>query len=151
MSLGQRRLPEKFADNLAAIQTLKKVESEKRNATPDEQEFLSKYTGWGGLSKVFEPDNKHYPEVKELLTDDEFAAARKSTMTAFYTSPVIIKEMYAKLAEMGFNGGKLLEPSCGIGNFIGMIPGNNTQVTGIELDSLTGRIAFPAYGTLPMA
>ena len=145
LSLGQRRLPEKFADNLAAIQTLKKIENENRSATPDEQEILSKYTGWGGLSKVFEPDNKHYPEVKELLTDDEFAAARKSTMTAFYTPPVIIKEMYAKLAEMGFNGGKLLEPSCGIGNFIGMIPGNNTQVTGIELDSLTGRIAQQLY------
>ena len=84
-------------------------------------------------------------EVRELLTDDEFEAARKSTMTAFYTSPVIIKEMYAKLADMGFDGGRLLEPSCGIGNFIGMIPGDNTKVTGVELDSLTGRIAQKLY------
>ena len=145
LSLGQRKLSEKFEDNLNAIKTLKQLEAEDRTATPSEQETLSKYTGWGGLSKVFEPDNKHYPEVKSLLNDDEFAAARKSTMTAFYTSPVIIKEMYAKLAEMGFNGGKLLEPSCGIGNFIGMIPGNNTSVTGIELDSLTGRIAQKLY------
>ena len=84
-------------------------------------------------------------EVRELLTDDEFEAARKSTMTAFYTSPVIIKEMYAKLADMSFDGGRLLEPSCGIGNFIGMIPGDNTKVTGVELDSLTGRIAHKLY------
>lgn len=145
LSLGQRKLSEKFADNLAAIRTLKQLETEDRNATKAEQEILSRYTGWGGMSKAFEPDNKHYPEVRALLTDDEFAAARKSTMTAFYTSPVIIKEMYAKLADMGFNGGRLLEPSCGIGNFIGMIPGSNTSVTGIELDSLTGRIAKKLY------
>ena len=145
LSLGQRPTAEKFKDNLAAIRTLKQLEAEDRNATPEEQEILSKYTGWGGMSKVFEHTNKHYPEVRELLTDDEFAAARKSTMTAFYTSPVIIKEMYAKLADMGMNGGRLLEPSCGIGNFIGMIPGSNTKVTGIELDSLTGRIAQKLY------
>ena len=145
LSLGQRPTAEKFKDNLAAIKTLKQLEAEDRNATPEEQEILSKYTGWGGMSKVFEPTNKHYPEVRELLTDDEFAAARKSTMTAFYTSPVIIKEMYAKLADMGMNGGRMLEPSCGIGNFIGMMPGNNTKVTGVELDSLTGRIAQKLY------
>ena len=145
LSLGQRKNAVKFEDNLTAIRTLKQLEAEDRDAAPDEQEILSKYTGWGGLAKVFEPDNKHYKEVKELLTDDEFEAARKSTMTAFYTSPIIIKEMYAKLAEMGMNGGRLLEPSCGIGNFIGMIPGSNTRVTGIELDSLTGRIAQKLY------
>ena len=145
LSLGQRKNAVKFEDNLAAIRTLKQLEAEDRQATPEEQETLSKYTGWGGFAKVFEPDNKHYKEVKELLTDDEFEAARKSTMTAFYTSPVIIKEMYAKLAEMGMNGGRLLEPSCGIGNFIGMMPGSNTRVTGIELDSLTGRIAKKLY------
>ena len=145
LMLGQKKPLEKLADNLAAIRTLKQLEAEDRQATPEKQETLSKYTGWGGLSKVFEPDNKHYPEVRELLTDDEFKAARKSTMTAFYTSPVIIKEMYAKLADMGFDGGKLLEPSCGIGNFIGMIPGDNTKVTGVELDSLTGRIAQKLY------
>ena len=145
LMLGQKKPLDKFYDNLAAIRTLKLLEAEDRQATPEEQEILSRYTGWGGLAKAFEPDNKHYPEVRELLTDDELAAARKSTMTAFYTSPVIIKEMYAKLAEMGFNGGRLLEPSCGIGNFIGMIPDNQTQVTGIELDSLTGRIAQKIY------
>ena len=145
LSLGQRKTAVKFEDNLAAIRTLKQLEAEDRDATSEEQEILSKYTGWGGMAKVFEPDNRHYQEVRELLTDDEFEAARKSTMTAFYTSPVIIKEMYAKLAEMGMNGGRLLEPSCGIGNFIGMIPGSNTRVTGIELDSLTGRIAQKLY------
>ena len=145
LSLGQRKTAVKFEDNLAAIRTLKQLEAEDRDATPEEQEILSKYTGWGGMAKVFEPENRHYQEVRELLTDDEFEAARKSTMTAFYTSPVIIKEMYAKLAEMGMNGGRLLEPSCGIGNFIGMIPGSNTRVTGIELDSLTGRIAQKLY------
>lgn len=145
LMLGQKKPLDKLADNLAAIRTLKHIEAENREATPKEQVILSKYTGWGGLSKVFEPENKHYQEVRELLTDDEYAAARKSTLTAFYTSPVIIKEMYAKLADMGFNGGKLLEPSCGIGNFIGMIPGSNTKVTGIELDSLTGRIAQKLY------
>ena len=145
LSLGQRKTAVKFEDNLAAIRTLKQLEAEDRDATPEEQEILSKYTGWGGMAKVFEPDNRHHQEVRELLTDDEFEAARKSTMTAFYTSPVIIKEMYAKLAEMGMNGGRLLEPSCGIGNFIGMIPGSNTRVTGIELDNLTGRIAQKLY------
>jgi len=145
LSLGQRKTAVKFEDNLAAIRTLKQLEAEDRDATPEEQEILSKYTGWGGMAKVFEPENRHYQEVRELLTDDEFEAARKSTMTAFYTSPVIIKEMYAKLGYMGMNGGRLLEPSCGIGNFIGMIPGSNTRVTGIELDSLTGRIAQKLY------
>jgi len=145
LSLGQRKTAVKFEDNLAAIRTLKQLEAEDRDATPEEQEILSKYTGWGGMAKVFEPENRHYQEVRELLTDDEFEAARKSTMTAFYTSPVIIKEMYAKLGDMGMNGGRLLEPSCGIGNFIGMIPGSNTRVTGIELDSLTGRIAQKLY------
>ena len=145
LMLGQKKPLDKFNDNLAAIRTLKQLEAEDRQATPEEQEILSRYTGWGGLAKAFEPENKHYSEVKELLTDDEYEAARKSTMTAFYTSPVIIKEMYAKLADMGFDGGKLLEPSCGIGNFIGMIPGDNTKVTGVELDSLTGRIAQKLY------
>ena len=145
LMLGQKKKLEKFNDNLAAIRTLKQLEAEDRQATPEEQEILSRYTGWGGLAIAFEPDNKHYSEVRELLTDDEFEAARKSTMTAFYTSPIIIKEMYSKLADMGFDGGRLLEPSCGIGNFIGMIPGDNTKVTGVELDSLTGRIAQKLY------
>ena len=147
LSLGQRKPLEKYQDNIAAIKTLKQLEAENRNATPEEQEILSKYTGWGGMAKVFELGNSHYDEVKGLLTSDEYAAARKSAMSAFYTSPVIIKEIYSKLSDMGFSkGGKLLEPSCGVGNFIGMIPEDmQAKVTGIELDSLTGRIAKKLY------
>lgn len=146
LSLGQRKPLEKYQDNIAAIKTLKQLETENRTATPEEQEILSKYTGWGGMSKVFELGNSHYDEVKGLLTSDEYAAARKSAMSAFYTSPVIIKEIYSKLSDMGFSKGKLLEPSCGVGNFIGMIPEDmQAKVTGIELDSLTGRIAKKLY------
>lgn len=146
LSLGQRKPLEKYQDNIAAIKTLKQLEAENRNATPEEQEILSKYTGWGGMAKVFELGNSHYDEVKGLLTSDEYAAARKSAMSAFYTSPVIIKEIYSKLSDMGFSKGKLLEPSCGVGNFIGMIPQDmQAKITGIELDSLTGRIAKKLY------
>lgn len=146
LSLGQRKPLEKFNDNISAIKTLKLLEAEDRAASPEEQEILSKYTGWGGLSKAFEIGNRHYHEVKSLLTDNEYSAARKSTMSAFYTSPIIIKEIYSKLAEMGFSAGKMLEPSCGVGNFIGMIPKSiQAKVTGIELDSLTGRIAKKLY------
>lgn len=146
LSLGQRKPLEKYQDNIAAIKTLKQLEAENRNATSEEQEVLSKYTGWGGMAKVFELGNNHYDEVKGLLTNDEYAAARKSAMSAFYTSPVIIKEIYFKLSDMGFSKGKLLEPSCGVGNFIGMIPEDmQAKVTGIELDSLTGRIAKKLY------
>lgn len=146
LSLGQRKPLEKYQDNIAAIKTLKQLETENRTATPEEQEILSKYTGWGGMAKVFELGNNHYDEVKGLLTNDEYAAARKSAMSAFYTSPVIIKEIYSKLSDMGFSKGKLLEPSCGVGNFIGMIPQDmQAKITGIELDSLTGRIAKKLY------
>ena len=146
LSLGQRKPLEKYQDNITAIKTLKQLEAENRNATPEEQEILSKYTGWGGMAKVFELGNSHYDEVKGLLTNDEYAAARKSAMSAFYTSPVIIKEIYSKLSDMGFLKGKLLEPSCGVGNFIGMIPQDmQAKITGIELDSLTGRIAKKLY------
>lgn len=146
LSLGQRKPLEKYQDNIAAIKTLKQLETENRTATPEEQEILSKYTGWGGMAKVFELGNSHYDEVKGLLTNDEYAAARKSAMSAFYTSPVIIKEIYSKLSDMGFSKGKLLEPSCGVGNFIGMIPQDmQAKITGIELDSLTGRIAKKLY------
>lgn len=146
LSLGQRKPLEKYQDNIAAIKTLKQLETENRTATPEEQEILSKYTGWGGMAKVFELGNSHYDEVKGLLTSDEYAAARKSAMSAFYTSPVIIKEIYSKLSDMGFSKGKLLEPSCGVGNFIGMIPQDmQAKITGIELDSLTGRIAKKLY------
>lgn len=146
LSLGQRKPLEKYQDNIAAIKTLKQLETENRTATPEEQEILSKYTGWGGMAKVFELGNSHYDEVKGMLTNDEYAAARKSAMSAFYTSPVIIKEIYSKLSDMGFSKGKLLEPSCGVGNFIGMIPQDmQAKITGIELDSLTGRIAKKLY------
>ena len=105
LSLGQRKPLEKYQDNIAAIKTLKQLETENRTATPEEQEILSKYTGWGGMAKVFELGNSHYDEVKGLLTSDEYAAARKSAMSAFYTSPVIIKEIYSKLSDMGFSKG----------------------------------------------
>ena len=144
--LGAVKQSEKYQNNINAIKTLKSIETENRKATKDEQEVLSKYVGWGGLSSVFQPNHKCYNELKSLLTDSEYEQARKSTMTAFYTSPVIIREMYNKLADMGFTGGTLLEPSCGVGNFIGMIPNNiNTRVTGVELDSITGRIATQLY------
>ncbi|MDD6489997.1 MAG: DUF3387 domain-containing protein, partial [Clostridia bacterium] len=145
-ALGAGKQSEKYQNNINAIKTLKSVEAENRTATKDEQEILSKYVGWGGLSPVFQPNHKCYNELKNLLTDSEYEQARKSTMTAFYTSPVIIREMYNKLADMGFKDGKLLEPSCGVGNFIGTIPDNiNAKVTGVELDSITGRIAKQLY------
>lgn len=144
--LGAVKQSEKYQNNINAIKTLKSIEAENRTATKAEQEILSKYVGWGGLSPVFQPNHKCYNELKNLLTDSEYEQARKSTMTAFYTSPVIIREMYNKLADMGFKDGKLLEPSCGVGNFIGTIPDNiNAKVTGIELDSITGRIAKQLY------
>ena len=145
-ALGAGKQSEKYQNNINAIKTLKSIEAENRTATKDEQELLSKYVGWGGLSPVFQPNHKCYNELKNLLTDSEYEQARKSTMTAFYTSPVIIREMYNKLADMGFKDGKLLEPSCGVGNFIGTIPDNiNAKVTGVELDSITGRIAKQLY------
>lgn len=141
---------EKYKANVKAIQLLKSLENEKRLATPDEQDILSRYVGWGGLPDVFDEtkDNwkNEYQELKELLNDDEYRAARESTLTAFYTPPLIIETIYKKLTDLGFTSGNVLEPSCGIGNFMGMKPDNlDCQFYGVELDKISGRIARQLY------
>ena len=147
MALGDGTRSEKYADNAAAIRLLKQIESEERLATPDEQEILSRYVGWGGLADCFDERHGKYLELKSLLDEDEYAAARASSLTAFYTSPVIVDAMYTALAQMGFQSGNILEPSCGIGNFIGMLPDSmsNTKAYGVEIDSISGRIAQQLY------
>ena len=143
---------ERFRQNINAITTLKKIESEGRTATPEEQEILAKYVGWGGIPEAF--DNRisawsnEYAELKEILSSDEYAAARASTLNAHYTSPVVIETMYKALENMGFKGGKILDPSVGTGNFLGAMPEEmyaHSKVTGVELDSITGRIAGQLY------
>ena len=138
---------ERFNNNLAAIRVLTQLEEEKRLATPDEQHILSKYVGWGGLADYFKEENPHYTELRELLTDEEYASARESTMTAFYTPPVVIKAVYEALENMNFRNGNILEPSCGIGNFMGLVPENmkESKFYGVELDSISGRIAQHLY------
>ena len=144
--LGYGTPGEKFAANAAAIRCLKQVEYENRLATPDEQITLSRYVGWGGLADCFDDRNSHYQELKSLLGTEEYAAARESTLTAFYTSPVITNAIYQALSQMGFQTGNLLEPACGVGNFIGSIPENmNCKAYGVELDSISGRIAQQLY------
>jgi len=145
--LGVGTLSEKYEANIAAIRILKELEERERLATPKEQEILSKYVGWGGLSNCFEDTHMKNGELKNRLTEEEYAAARESTLTAFYTSPIIIKAMYAALEQMGFRSGNVLEPSCGVGNFIGMIPDSmrESKAYGIELDSISGRIAKQLY------
>lgn len=145
--LGVGTPSEKYAANVAAIQLLKRIEDEDRLATPEEQEVLSRYVGWGGLADCFDDRNAHYEELKSLLSDDEYAAARASSLTAFYTSPVIVEAMYQALGQMGFQTGNILEPSCGVGNFIGMLPEAmaGSKVYGVELDSISGRIAQQLY------
>lgn len=142
----------RFANNAAAIKLLKTLEKENRTATPEEQEVLAKYVGWGGIANAFDsrkPDwSKEYNELKGLLTDEEYRAARASTMNAHYTSPTVINAIYSALDNMGFNGGKILEPAMGIGNFFGAMPENiraNSDLHGVELDSVTGRIAKQLY------
>lgn len=141
----------KYNNNIAAIRTLKRIEDEGRNATPEEQQILSKYAGWGGVSKAFDPDNagwsKEYAELKELLTPDEYAAAKGSVLNAHFTSPEIINAMYKALGNMGVKEGNILEPSMGVGNFFGCFPEKmkNCQLYGVELDSITGRIARQLY------
>lgn len=140
--------PEKYSNNLKAIRTLKQIEAENRSASNDEQCILSKYSGWGGLSKYFEPQNDYYEELKDALTQEEYVAARDSTVSAFYTPPLIIKQMYNALDNFGFKGGKILEPACGTGNFFGCLPDemrSNSQLTGFEIDSISGRIAKQLY------
>lgn len=138
---------ERFYHNKSAIQLLKKLESEHRLAQPYEQNVLSEYVGWGGLSDYFKEDNPHYLELRELLTEDEYESARESTLTAFYTPPVVIKAVYQALENMNFKTGNVLEPSCGIGNFMGLVPDSmsTAKFYGVELDSISGRIARQLY------
>lgn len=138
---------ERFYHNKSAIQLLKKLESEHRLAQPYEQNVLSEYVGWGGLSDFFKEENPHYLELKELLTEDEYESARESTLTAFYTPPVVIKAVYQALENMNFKTGNVLEPSCGIGNFMGLVPDSmsTAKFYGVELDSISGRIARQLY------
>ena len=138
---------ERFYHNVHAIELLHKLESENRLATPDEQDILAEYVGWGGLPQFFEETNAHYAELKALLSEDEYAAARESTLTAFYTPPVVIRAMYKGLSNLGFQTGNILEPSCGVGNFMGLLPENmeNSKMYGVELDSISGRIAQQLY------
>ena len=149
--LGEGGAKTKYAFNIAAIQTLKQIEAEGRQATPQEQETLSKYVGWGGLPQAFDAENaswqKEYQQLKSLLTDEEYATARGSTLNAHYTSPVVIRAMYEALGSMGFRDGNVLEPACGVGNFFGMLPEamQSSKLYGVELDSITGRIARQLY------
>ena len=145
--LGYGTRSEKYAANVAAIRRLKQIEAEERLATLEEQEILSRYVGWGGLSDCFDERHGKYLELKSLLDEEEYAAARASSLTAFYTSPVIIQAMYQALAQMGFQQGNILEPSCGVGNFIGMLPDSmaESKIYGVELDSISGRIAQQLY------
>ena len=146
-ALGHGTPSEKYAANAAAIRTLKQIEAEERLATPEEQEILSRYVGWGGLANCFEETSPHYEELKSLLDSEEYAAARASTLTAFYTPPVVIRGIYKALSQMGFTQGNILEPSCGTGNFLGLLPADmaGSKAYGVELDSISGRIASQLY------
>ena len=149
--LGQGTPKEKFRANIMAIQLLKKCEDEKRNATSEEQEILSRYVGWGGLADAFDETKAawetEYLELKTVLTPEEYAAARASTLNAHYTQPIVIESMYQVLENLGFTKGNILEPSMGVGNFFGMLPENLNQskLYGVELDSISGRIAKLLY------
>ena len=145
--IGEGAPLERFQRNLDAIRTLKTVEAENRSATAEEQAVLAQYVGWGGLADFFDEKNPRYSELKDLLADAEYAAARESTLTAFYTPPVVIRGIYAALGQMGFTQGNILEPSCGIGNFLGMLPESmsGSKLYGVELDDLSGRIARQLY------
>ena len=146
-ALGHGTPGEKFAANVRAIRCLKRIEAEERLATPEEQEILSRYVGWGGLPQCFEETHSKYAELKSLLDEDEYAAARASSLTAFYTPPVVIRGIYKALAQMGFQQGNLLEPACGTGNFIGLLPADmaGSKAYGVEIDSISGRIAQQLY------
>ena len=146
-ALGHGTPSEKYAANAAAIRTLKQIEAEDRLATPEEQEILSRYVGWGGLADCFEETSAHYGELKSLLDSEEYAAARASSLTAFYTPPVVIRGIYKALAQMGFTQGNILEPSCGTGNFLGLLPADmaGSKAYGVEIDSISGRIAQQLY------
>ena len=145
--IGEGAPLERFQRNLDAIRTLKAIEAENRTATAEEQAVLAQYVGWGGLADFFDEKNARYGELKDLLTDAEYAAARESTLTAFFTPPVVIRGIYAALGQMGFAQGNVLEPSCGIGNFLGMLPESmsGSILYGVELDDLSGSIARQLY------
>ncbi len=138
---------ERFYHNIRAIQLLNKLDAENRLATPTEQRVLADYVGWGGLSEFFKEENPHYSELKNVLSNEEYVSARESTLTAFYTPPVVIKAVYSALENMSFQTGNVLEPSCGIGNFMGLVPEsmNGAKFYGVELDSVSGRIAQQLY------
>ena len=149
--LGIGGSKQKYARNVEAIRTLFKLEEEHRGATAEEQQVLSQYVGWGGLADAFDPDKdswaKEYAELKGLLAEDEYAAARSSVLNAHYTSPVVIRSIYDAVEKVGFQSGNILEPSMGIGNFFGMLPDSmaDSRLYGVELDSITGRIAKKLY------
>ena len=149
--LGEGGAKQKYARNIAAIRTLFQLEQEHRGATAEEQEVLSQYVGWGGLADAFDPSKdswaKEYAELKGLLSEDEYAAARSSTLNAHYTSPTVIRSIYDAVERMGFHSGNILEPSMGVGNFFGMLPESmaDSRLYGVELDSITGRIAQKLY------
>lgn len=145
--LGAGTPLERYYNNINAIRLLKKLNSEHRLATPTEQVILSQYVGWGGLPQFFEQSNSHYNELKDLLSDSEYTSARESTLTAFYTPPTVIRAVYKVLENMNFKSGNILEPSCGIGNFIGMLPitMQDSKVYGVELDTISARIAQQLY------
>ena len=146
-AIGTGTPGERFNNNVRAIRLLKRLEAEDRLATPEEQEVLAQYVGWGGLADCFDERHSKYAELKALLTEEEYAAARESTLTAFYTPPVVIRSIYQALTNMGFQTGNLLEPSCGIGNFIGMRPEAlaDSKIYGVELNAISGRIAQQLY------
>ena len=149
--LGEGGAKQKYARNIEAIRTLFQLEQEHRGATAEEQQVLSRYVGWGGLSDAFDPGKdswaKEYAELKGLLSEDEYAAARSSTLNAHYTSPTVIRSIYDAVERMGFHSGNILEPSMGVGNFFGMLPDTmaDSRLYGVELDSITGRIAQKLY------
>lgn len=149
--LGEGGPKAKFQSNVSAIRLLKELEASGSQALPEQQQILSKYVGWGGLADAFDPDkeswSKEYAELKELLTPEEYAAARSSTLNAHYTSPVVIKAIYDAVERMGFQTGNILEPAMGVGNFFGCLPESmqNSKLYGVELDSITGRIAQQLY------
>ena len=149
--LGEGGAKQKYARNIEAIRTLFKLEQEHRGATAEEQQVLSQYVGWGGLADAFDPNKdgwaKEYTELKGLLSEDEYAAARSSTLNAHYTSPTVIRGIYDAVERMGFQSGNILEPSMGVGNFFGMLPESmaDSRLYGVELDSITGRIAQKLY------
>ncbi len=149
--LGEGGAKQKYARNIEAIRTLFKLEEEHRGATAEEQQVLSQYVGWGGLADAFDPNKENwsaeYTQLKELLSEDEYAAARASTLNAHYTSPTVIRGIYDAVEKMGFRSGNILEPSMGVGNFFGMLPDGmaDSRLYGVELDSITGRIAKKLY------